>query len=66
MQRLFLNVTDLTCGHCVSAITECVSAVPGVDAVHVDLATRTVSVTGQPDRTSVAAAIDEAGYTVEG
>ncbi len=66
MLPLLLNVPDITCDHCVAAITECVSSVPGVDTVDVDLALRTVSVTGRPDHAAVAAAIDDAGYTVEG
>lgn len=66
MPALLLNVPDITCDHCVNAITECVSGVPGVDTVHVDLASKRVSVTGRPDRAAVAAAIDDAGYTVEG
>lgn len=66
MLSLVLNVSDITCGHCVNAITECVSGLPGVETVDVDLASRTVSITGHPDRAAVVAAIDDAGYTVEG
>jgi copper chaperone CopZ len=61
------SVTGMTCGHCVSSVTEELSAVPGVTAVSVDLVaggTSAVHVTsdGALDRAAVAAAVDEAGY----
>ena len=60
-------VTGMTCGHCVTAVTEEVSALPGVTGVDIDLVpggTSQVTVTSQEplDRTAVAAAVDEAGY----
>jgi copper chaperone CopZ len=60
-------VTGMTCGHCVTAVTEEVSALPGVTGVDIDLipgGTSQVTVTSdQPlDRDAVAAAVDEAGY----
>ena len=62
------TVTGMTCGHCVSAVTEEVSQVPGVTAVDVDLATGGLTVTSeQPvDETAVRAAVEEAGYEVSG
>lgn len=59
-------VTGMTCGHCVSAVTSEVSALPGVTNVQVDLVadgTSTVSVTSDEALTEdqVAAALDEAG-----
>ena len=58
------TVTGMTCGHCVSAVTEEVSQLPGVRDVTVDLATGAVTVTSdeQLERAAVAAAVDEAGY----
>ncbi len=59
-------VTGLTCGHCAHAVTEEVSALPGVTEVTIDLeagGTSTLSVTSnQPvDPALLAKAIDEAG-----
>jgi copper chaperone len=59
-------VTGMTCGHCVSAVTSEVSALPGVTDVQVDLVadgTSTVSVTADEALTQaqLAAALDEAG-----
>ena len=59
------TVEGMTCGHCVSAVTGEVTKVPGVSDVTVDLDAKTVTVTGEPiDDAAVAAAVDEAGYTV--
>lgn len=60
------TVTGMTCGHCVTAVTDEVSKVDGVTAVDVDLASGqvTVSSDGPVDDQAVAAAVDEAGYAV--
>ncbi len=60
------QVTGMTCGHCQRAVTEEISHVPGVADVTVDLATGTVTVTADRpvDRTDIANAVDEAGYTL--
>lgn len=55
-------VNGMTCGHCVSAVSEEVGKVPGVQSVHVDLAAGTVTVTGDVDVNAIRAAVDEAGY----
>ena len=59
-------VTGMTCGHCVAAVTEEVSAIPGVTDVTVDLrpgGTSTLRVTSAQGvtRERIAAALDEAG-----
>ncbi|PPK95344.1 copper chaperone CopZ [Kineococcus xinjiangensis] len=65
------GVTGMTCGHCVSAVREEVSALDGVRAVDVELVTggtSTVTVTSDaplPEE-SVRAAVDEAGYELTG
>jgi copper chaperone len=61
---LELAVTGMTCNHCVRAVTEAVSAVPGVLGVAVDLAGAKVQIQGEPDPTAVRAAIEDEGYTV--
>lgn len=59
-------VTGMTCEHCVASVTEEVSAIPGVTAVAVDLASGAVTVTAdQPVADeAVRAAVDEAGYSL--
>lgn len=63
------KVTGMTCGHCVQAVKEELSAVDGVTAVVVDLVpgeASTVTVTSGAvlPTMAVAAAIDEAGYAL--
>jgi copper chaperone len=60
------TVAGMTCGHCVSSVTEEVSAVPGVTGVDIDLATGRVSLDsdGPVDDAAIAAAVAEAGYEV--
>lgn len=65
MSTLTYSVPGVSCAHCQAAITEEVSTLAGVDAVDVDLETKTVTVTGDPlDQAAIIAAIDEAGYEV--
>lgn len=58
------RVDGMSCEHCVRAVTAEVSALSGVSAVSVDLAARTVAVTGDATQEDVAGAVDEAGYTL--
>ena len=65
------GVSGMTCGHCVGAVTEGLRALPGVEDVSVDLnagATSTVSVVSETalDEEVVRAAVDEAGFALEG
>jgi copper chaperone CopZ len=59
-----INVSGMTCGHCVSAVTMELSLLPSVTEVEVDLETGQVTITSEiaMDQTQVATAIDEAGY----
>jgi copper ion binding protein len=62
------TVVGMTCGHCVNAVTEEVSQLPGVTAVDVDLASGGLTVTSDApvDETAVRSAVAEAGYEVAG
>lgn len=66
MSETAYTVEGMTCGHCVSAVTEEISQLAGVRNVQVDLGTGSVTVTSDAplDREAVAAAVDEAGYTL--
>ena len=66
MSTATYTVVGMTCGHCVSAVTEEVSQVPGVTGVEVDLASGGVTVTSETpvEETAVRAAVEEAGYEV--
>jgi copper chaperone len=58
------TVQGMTCGHCVSSVTEEVQEIPGVESVDVVLETGAVTVTSSEplDDASVRAAVEEAGY----
>jgi copper ion binding protein len=58
------SVPSISCEHCVNAITGEVTKVAGVDAVTVDVDTKTVTVVGAASQQAIVAAIDEAGYDV--
>ena len=61
--NLTYAVPDMSCEHCVAAVTEEVSQVAGVSSVQVDLASKRVEVAGADlDDAAIRAAIDEAGY----
>ena len=60
------TVTGMTCGHCVSSVTEEVSELPGVSDVQVDLESGQLTLTADdavtPDQ--VKAAVEEAGFAL--
>lgn len=60
------TIKGMTCGHCVSSVTEEVEAVPGVTGVKVELETGLMEVVsdGPADDAAIAAAVREAGYEV--
>ena len=68
MTTAIYTVSGMTCGHCVSAVTEEVTTVPGVTDVDVDLASGRLTVTSDApvDESAVRAAVDEAGYELAG
>lgn len=59
-------VPGMSCGHCVAAVTQEVTAVAGVSNVAIDLDTKAVVVTGDIlDDDAIRAAIVEAGYEAD-
>ena len=60
------TVKGMTCGHCVAAVTEELTKLDGVSHVDVELSSGRVTVESDAplDDGDVAAAVDEAGYTV--
>lgn len=62
------KVEGMTCGHCVTAVSQEIGALAGVLGVQVDLADGVVTVeSGRAlDDSEVDAAVDEAGYKLAG
>ncbi|TDD34391.1 copper chaperone [Actinomadura sp. KC06] len=67
MSTATYTVTGMTCGHCVSSVTEEVEQITGVTGVEVDLPTGRVTVTSDApiDDALVKDAVEEAGYELK-
>ena len=59
-----INVSGMTCGHCVSAVTMELSLLASVTEVEVDLESGQVTITSEAalEQAQLATAIDDAGY----
>ncbi len=64
MSTATYNVPDVSCDHCVNAITGAVGPLDGVESVDVSVDDKTVTVVGSFDDAAVRAAIDDAGYDI--
>ncbi|MGN1385688.1 MAG: copper chaperone CopZ [Bacillus sp. (in: firmicutes)] len=68
MEKVVLNVSGMSCGHCVKAVEGSVGALNGVKEVKVELSEGKVEVHFDPAVVTVAAVkdvIDDQGYDVE-
>ncbi len=66
MAERIYTVPGMSCEHCERAVAAELSAVPGVESVGVDLATKVVVVRGDRlDDAALRAAIEDAGYEAE-
>jgi copper chaperone len=67
MQIEHLTVNGMSCGGCVTRVTEALTAIPGVGGVDVALSTGKVDVTYDErlaQRARMTSAVEEAGYSV--
>ena len=62
--KTVLKVEGMICGHCKARVEAVCKAVPGTEDAVVDLAAKTVTVTGTPDVAALKKAITDADYTV--
>ncbi|HEY8048403.1 MAG TPA: heavy-metal-associated domain-containing protein [Ramlibacter sp.] len=56
------NIPQMSCGHCVKAVTQAVHEVDPKAHVDVDLQSKHVNVDTQADRSKIVQALAEAGY----
>lgn len=56
------SLPDMSCGHCVAAITEALKATDAQAEVRIDREARTADVDSRLPRETLAAALAEAGY----
>lgn len=61
-----LQVENMSCGHCVNAVTKAVQALDAQATVNVDLAQRKVRVQSGATLEKISGAIVDAGYPVTG
>lgn len=69
MEKKILTVEGMSCGHCVKAVTDAVSGLPGVAGVSVDLSAKTVSVEFDPAQSpldKIKTEIEDLGYDIVG
>lgn len=64
-----INISGMTCGHCVASVTEELQAIDGVENVEVDLnkdgiSTTTITSTKDLSDAEISEAVAEAGYLV--
>ncbi|MBB2975581.1 copper chaperone CopZ [Microbacterium endophyticum] len=69
MSTITVPVQGMTCGHCVSSVTEELSEIDGVTAVAVDLnpggtSHVTISAASELDDATIDQAVTEAGYVI--
>jgi copper chaperone len=61
-----LKIEGMSCMHCVKAVTDALSQVPGVtDVREVSLEKGAATVEGSPEPEALVAAVKEAGYEAE-
>lgn len=70
VSKVELNISGMTCGHCVSAVSEELNSLPEVQDVEVILntqgdSTAILSAQGQVTEDALRQAIEEAGYTLQ-
>jgi copper chaperone CopZ len=64
-----VSVSGMTCGHCVSAVSEEIESLAGVESVEIDLnaggiSTVTITSTEELSSSEIGEAVAEAGYLV--
>jgi len=61
-----LQVENMSCGHCVGAVTKAVQAVDAAAKVEIDLGAKTVKIDSATPLAPLKSAIADAGYPVTG
>ena len=67
IEQTVVTAPDISCAHCAAAITNAVSAIPGVDSVDVDITGKRVTIGHQPgavQMAEIARVMDDEGYPI--
>ena len=62
MNTIQLQVTGMSCGHCVAAVTKALKAVPGTQDAQIDLASGRATVQGSATPEALVKAVADEGY----
>ncbi|MDQ2890020.1 MAG: cation transporter [Gemmatimonadota bacterium] len=66
MEQLTLNVSGMSCGHCVARVTNALNGVTGVEVGNVNVGSATVAYDpALVSPTQIATALGSAGYTAQ-
>ena len=65
MEKTYLKIEGMTCGHCVKSVTKALTEMPGVGSASVELAegTAVIEHDGTTDDDALIGAVREAGYS---
>jgi len=67
MKDITINITGMSCGHCLNAVSKALNAVPGIEVKSVRMGQALLRVPDDSDATQrVVTAVAQAGYTVDG
>ncbi len=61
---LKIKVTGMTCGHCQRSVESAIRGLDGVSDIQIDLKTGQATIIGDVSDEKIAAAVEEAGYSV--
>lgn len=67
IEQTVVIAPDISCAHCVAAITRAVSAIPGVESVDIDIPSKRVAIghwSGAVALAEVARVMDDEGYPI--
>ena len=67
IEQTIVTAPDISCAHCAAAITQAVSAIPGVETVDVDVPSKRVTIghrAGAVDMAEIARVMDDEGYPI--
>lgn len=62
MEKVEIEISGMTCGHCAASITKELAALPGTEVLEVNHQTGKAVIQGHASQEELTAAIDRAGY----
>jgi copper chaperone CopZ len=66
MQDIAINITGMSCGHCLNAVSKAITSVNGVEVRGLRIGRADLRVSDDSSVALLTAAIEDAGYGVEG